>query len=75
MKAFILINARTGGITDVINNLKRIEGVREAYMTFGPYDIVSSIEGDNIHEIGHILANQIQPIPGIVETLTCLVVD
>jgi len=75
MKAFILINAQTGGITDVVNNLKRIKGVSEAYMTFGPYDIVSSIEGENIHEIGHILANQIQPIPGVIETLTCLVVD
>jgi DNA-binding Lrp family transcriptional regulator len=75
MKAFILINAQTGGITDVVKNLKHIKGVSEAYMTFGPYDIVSSIEGENIHEIGHILANQIQPIPGVIETLTCLVVD
>ena len=75
MKAFILINAQTGGITDAVSNLKKLDGVKEAYMTFGPYDIVVTIEGKDIHEIGDILANQIQPIPRIIETLTCLVVD
>jgi hypothetical protein len=61
MKAYVLINIRTGDVKEVVKNLRRVQGVVEANMTFGPYDA--------------ILATAIQPIPGVLETLTCLAVD
>lgn len=75
MKAYVMINIRAGEIKDVVRQLKRIKGVHEANMTFGPYDAVAVIEADNVMHLGEILASQIQPIPGIRETLTCLAVD
>jgi DNA-binding Lrp family transcriptional regulator len=75
MKAFVLINIRTGGVKEVVKNLRRVQGVVEANMTFGPYDAVAVIETDDITGVGSILANDIQPIPGVLETLTCLAVD
>ena len=75
MKAFVLINIRTGDLREVIRHLKRIEGVKEVDMTFGPYDAVIVIEAPDLEKIGAILANSIQPIPGVLETLTCLAVN
>lgn len=75
MKAYILINIRVGGVSEVVRHLRRVEHVIEANMTFGPYDAVAIVEADDPDHLGHILADAIQPIPGITETLTCLAVQ
>lgn len=75
MKAFILVNIRTGDIENVVAHLKRVESVSEAYMTFGPYDAVAVIKAENVDRLGRTLATQIQPIPGVLETLTCIAVE
>jgi DNA-binding Lrp family transcriptional regulator len=75
MKAYVLVNIRTGDVKEVVKNLRRVQGVIEANMTFGPYDAVAVIETDDINGVGSILASEIQPIPGVLETLTCLAVD
>lgn len=75
MKAFVLINTRTGEIRDVVRQLERVEGVLEAHMTFGPYDVTAIIEAEDINHLGRILSNAIQPIPGVTHTLTLLAVD
>ncbi|MFO7585693.1 MAG: Lrp/AsnC ligand binding domain-containing protein [Anaerolineales bacterium] len=75
MKAFILIHIRTGEIADVVRHLEKIPQVRDVNMTFGPYDAVAIIHAEDLNHLGKILANEIQPIPGIEETLTCLAVE
>ena len=75
MKAYVLVNIRTGDVKEVVKNLRQVQGVIEANMTFGPYDAVAVIETDDIKAVGTVLANEIQPIPGVLETLTCLAVD
>ncbi len=75
MKAFVLINIRTGSIHEVVGFLKRIKNVREAYATFGPYDALAVIEAADLETIGEIVYKEIQAIPGVQETLTCLSVD
>jgi DNA-binding Lrp family transcriptional regulator len=72
MKAYILIHIRTGEVLKVVDLLKHVEEVAEAHMTFGPYDAIAVVQTDDIHNLGKILANKIQPIPGVLETLTCL---
>lgn len=75
MKAYILIDIRTGNVGEVVKNLRRVDGVLEANMTFGPYDAVAVMEAPDVEALGAILATQIQPIPGVLETMTCLAVD
>jgi DNA-binding Lrp family transcriptional regulator len=75
MKAYVLISIRPGEVRDVVRQLKKIEQVKEANMTFGPYDAVAIVESKDINDLGRTLATLIQPIPGILETLTCLAVE
>jgi len=75
MKAYVLINIRTGEIKDVLRQMRKIAQVREVNMTFGPYDAVAIVEAKDLEDLGNILASSIQPIPGVEETLTCLAVD
>lgn len=75
MKAYVLVSIRTGDVKEVVGHLRRVPSVVEANMTFGPYDAVAVIETGDINSVGSILANEIQPIPGILDTMTCLAVD
>ncbi len=75
MKAYILIVVHTGEVQKVVHQLQQVEGVVETSMTFGPYDAIAVVEAKNIQGIGDILASKIQPIPGVLETLTCLAVE
>jgi DNA-binding Lrp family transcriptional regulator len=75
MKAYILIKIRTGEVKQVVRQLRKLETVESADMTFGPYDAVAVVQNGDINKLGALLASEIQPIPGILETLTCLAVD
>ena len=44
MKAYIMIKIRAGDVKDVVGHLRKINGVVEAHMTFGPYDGVAVVE-------------------------------
>ena len=75
MKAYVLISARAGQAPAIVRQAGRIEGVLEAHITFGPYDAVAVIEADNAKKIGRIVHYELQPIPDIIGTVTCLAVD
>ena len=75
MKAFVLIKVRAGEVKDVVDQLRRIKNIMEAHMTFGPYDAVAVAETDDVAALGRVTALEIQPIPGVEQTLTCLAVD
>ena len=75
MKAYVLIHVRAGAIPEAVRNISRLEGVQEAHMTFGPYDVVATVNANDVAHLGRLIANQIQPIPGVIDTMTCLVAD
>ncbi len=75
MKAHVLIKIRTGESQDAVRQMRQIKGVLQATATFGPYDAVATIEGNDLAALGHTVTREIQPIVGVQETLTCLVID
>lgn len=75
MKAYVLIKVHAGDVKDVVGKLRQINDLVEAHMTFGPYDAIAVIETSDIARLGKITALEIQPIPGVEQTLTCLAVD
>lgn len=75
MKAYVLIHVRPGSVPEVVHTLRRLRDIREANMTFGLYDVVAIIEAQDINALGSIIATEVQPIPGIIDTLTCLVIN
>ncbi len=75
MKAIVLIKLETGELKSAVRDLRSIHGVDEAHLTFGPFDAVARIEAEDLNHIGRIVEHEIQPIPGVIKTLTCLMVE
>ena len=75
MKAYVLIKIRAGDVKDVVRQLRKLENILEAHMTFGPYDAVAVVMAKDLGDLGTMIASSIQPIPGVQETMTCVAVD
>ena len=56
-KAFVLISNESGAETSVISNLNIIDSVKEAYGTFGSYDIITKLESNDERTIQHDISN------------------
>ena len=50
-KAFVLMNAELGSEDSIVNELKKIEGVKEVYQVYGVYDIVAQVEADIMEKV------------------------
>ncbi len=75
MKAYVLIKIRTGEIPEAVKWMRKKKNIIEANMTFGPYDAVAIVDAKDLNELGTVIAFEIQSVPGVIETLTCLTVD
>ncbi len=73
-KAFVLIETTVGRNKEVVTALKRLEGVKSVDAVTGPYDIIATIGGETLNDIGDIVTAKIHPITGISRTVTCLVI-
>ncbi len=73
-KAFVLIETVVGRNKEVVTALKQIEGVESVNTVTGPYDVIATIEGATLNDIGDLVTAKIHPIAGISRTVTCLVI-
>ncbi len=64
------MNCKLGEEKEVIQELKKIVGIKEAHGTFGLYDIVAQIECTTDEKIQEIVTQQIRKIPKIQTSMT-----
>ena len=55
--------------------VRKIAGVIIADVTFGPYDVVAQVEAEGLDAVGRIIVREIRPLPGVIDTVTCLAVN
>ncbi|MEM2935812.1 MAG: Lrp/AsnC ligand binding domain-containing protein [Candidatus Bathyarchaeia archaeon] len=73
--AFVLINAEIGAESDVVKELRKIEGVEEAYTVYGVYDIVAKIKANSMDRLKEIVAWHIRRLNKVRSTLTMIVIE
>ncbi len=73
-KAFVLIETVVGRNKEVVTALKQLKGVESVDTVTGPYDVITTIEGETLNDIGDLVTAKIHPIAGISRTVTCLVI-
>ncbi len=73
-KAFVLIETVVGRNRGVVTALKQLEGVKSVDTVTGPYDVIATVEGETLNDIGDLVTAKIHPIAGISRTVTCLVI-
>ena len=74
-QAFVLINVESGTEEDVIKELKTIEGVEEAYYSYGVYDIITKVKADSMEKLKDMVTHRIRSLPRVRSTLTLIMME
>ena len=73
-KGFILLNCDLGAEEYIVDELKQMQKVSNAYLTFGAYDVIAEIETDNQEEFEKAIAI-IRKLTRVVSTMTLNVIS
>lgn len=75
MEALVYVRADPGKALGVVEALKGVEGVKEAWATTGRFDAVARVEAPDLKAIGELVCRKIQALEGVRSTETSLIVS
>lgn len=73
--AYLFIETTQGKARTIAREVSQISGVKTAHSVTGPYDVIAYVEAESINVLGDFIVSQIQSIPGVLRTLTNVVID
>ncbi|MGA2680715.1 MAG: Lrp/AsnC ligand binding domain-containing protein [Candidatus Bathyarchaeia archaeon] len=74
-KAFVLINVESGSEEEVLEQIRKSEGVEEAYYSYGVYDIVAKIKADTMEKLREAVSQKMRTISKVRSTLTLIMME
>jgi len=72
---YILLNCDLGAEEYIIEELKQIPEVKNAYLTFGAYDVIAEVHADTQEEFERTVATKIRKLARVVSTMTLNVIN
>lgn len=73
--AFVMINVESGSEKQVLEELRKVDVVKEAYFVYGVYDIVVKAEGESMDALRQAITWKIRRVPKVRSTLTMIVMS
>ena len=73
--AFVLVQSTIGHEMEVLNDLLKLDYVKEAKGTFGYYDILEKIEAPSENEIEKIITKKVRKVKNVNTTTTLSVIS
>ncbi|MCS7097381.1 MAG: Lrp/AsnC ligand binding domain-containing protein [Candidatus Methanomethyliaceae archaeon] len=73
--AFVLINVEAGSDKEVLENIKKISEVKQAYMVYGVYDLVAILEADTLEKLRECVTKKIRQLDKVRSTMTMIVME
>jgi DNA-binding Lrp family transcriptional regulator len=74
-EAYVLINVDAGAEESVLEHLKTIKGVEEAYVSYGAYDIVVKVKAETMEELKDEVSHRVRTINQVRSTLTLILIE
>lgn len=74
-RAFVLINVESGSEDEVLKELKAIEGVEEAYFSYGVYDLITKINANSMDKLKELVTRRIRTLSKVRSTLTLIMME
>ena len=73
-KGFVLLNCDLGAEDFIVEELKKISQVSQAYVTFGAYDVIAEINTDSQEDFDETVSFKIRRLTRVVSTMTLNVI-
>ena len=74
-KGFVLLNCDLGAEEFIVEELRKISQVSQAYTTFGAYDVIAEINTDSQENFDETVSFKIRRLTRVVSTMTLNVIS
>lgn len=72
--AYVLVKSKMGHEVDVMNDILKIDGVKEVMGTYGVYDIFVKVQVPTRNEIERVITQKIRRVRNVISTTTLSVI-
>jgi DNA-binding Lrp family transcriptional regulator len=73
--AYVLFNISPGFEDDVLNEARKTGGVKEAYVSYGVYDLILKVSAQTKDDLKELVMFRLRKIPNVTATLTLMLND
>ena len=73
--AFVMINTEIGSEKEVLDEIRKIDAVKESYLTYGVYDIVAKVGADTMDNLKMIITWKVRRLDKVRSTLTMIIIE
>jgi len=73
-KGFILLNCDLGAEEYIVDELRQMSNINNAYLTFGAYDVIAEVHSENQDEFEKAVS-AIRKLSRVVSTMTLNVIN
>jgi len=74
-KGIVLLNCDLGAEDFIVEELRKISQVSQAYVTFGAYDVIMDINTDSQEDFDETVSFKIRRLARVVSTMTLNVIN
>ncbi|WP_226010772.1 Lrp/AsnC ligand binding domain-containing protein [Halomicrobium salinisoli] len=75
VSAYLMIKTAAGRSADLLTAIEEQEGVHEAHIVAGQYDIIAEVGGENVYDVVHAASTDVRDLEGVVDTRTYICLD
>lgn len=75
VRAFIMVKTTAGKSEELERSISDLDGVAEAHVVAGQYDIIVEAEGEEVYTVMHEVATQVRDLEGVADTKTYICLE
>lgn len=75
ISAVVLVNTEVGEESKVLERIKKIEGVEEAHILWGVYDLMVKIKANSIDKLKETIKSHLRRMDNVNALLTLMIVE
>lgn len=75
VRAFIMVKTDAGKSEDLLAATGDIDGIVEAHIVAGQYDLIVEAEAEEVYDVMHSVATSLRALEGVADTRTYICLE
>ena len=75
VRAYVLFDVQSGAEDQVLKEVKLVDEVQEAYVTYGVFDLVLKVNADSSEGLKQLVTHRLRTIANVRSTMTLMLTE
>jgi DNA-binding Lrp family transcriptional regulator len=75
VRAYIMVKTAAGKSEDLLERTRGLDGIEEAHIVAGKYDIIVEVTAEEVYDVLHSVATSIRDLDGVADTRTYITLE